>query len=190
MVLILMGVSGSGKTSVGLKLAERLGCPFYDADAFHPQSNREKMARGIPLTDGDREPWLDRLARLITQWNREAPLSVLACSALKRSYRDKLAGGGEVRWVYLKGDRELIQKRLAGRSGHFLDPALLDSQFDILEEPIDAITINIDQANSLYEACLLWIFALAQISICRSNCIKAGPDIDTIVDTIQSQLKA
>jgi gluconokinase len=159
MVLILMGVTGCGKSTVGRALAERLACPFFDADDYHPDSNRLQMASGVPLTDKDRAPWLDRLAERITEWNGRYPQVVLACSALKQSYRDRLDQGGPVRWVYLKGDRELIQKRLAGRQGHFMNPALLDSQFSILEEPDDAIVVEI------------------------------STDIGTIMEVIQSQLE-
>jgi carbohydrate kinase (thermoresistant glucokinase family) len=138
-----MGVSGSGKTTIGQKLAEALHCPFYDADDFHPSANKEKMARGEALTDQDREPWLLKLSEEMEKWDRQGPYAVLACSALKQKYRDLLARKVPVRWVYLKGNREVIQKRLEARKGHFFNPALLDSQFSDLEEPLDAIVVNI-----------------------------------------------
>ena len=145
MIIGVMGVSGSGKTTIGRKLAEVLRCPFYDADDFHPSANKEKMARGEALTDQDREPWLLKLSEEMEKWDRQGPYAVLACSALKQKYRDLLAGKVPVRWVYLKGDRTLIQKRLEARKGHFFNPALLDSQLSDLEEPLEAIVVNIGQ---------------------------------------------
>ncbi|HET9870574.1 MAG TPA: gluconokinase, partial [bacterium] len=153
--LILMGVSGSGKTTLGRKLAEAIGCPFFDGDDLHPPANREKMAQGTALNDADRAPWLAELARAIGEWNRDRPLTVLACSALKASYREKLGAGGGVRWIHLKGDRALIAHRLKGRSGHFFPPALLDSQFHDLEEPEDAWTADITQEPDTIVAAIL-----------------------------------
>ena len=143
MVIILMGVTGSGKTTIGQKLAQALNCPFQDADDHHSVANREKMARGLALTEEDRRPWLETLAGKIREWNKERALTVLACSALKQSYRDLLSKGEVVRWVYLKGDRELVRKRLEGRQGHFADARLLESQFDLLEEPKNAVVVDI-----------------------------------------------
>jgi gluconokinase len=144
MVVILMGVAGSGKTTVGEVLAQRLGWRFYDGDDFHSARNRDKMRRGEPLTEEDREPWLEALRELITRCEREGENAVLACSALKRAYREELTGGSrEVRLVYLKGPRDLIARRLAARHGHFFDPALLQSQFDALEEPSDALAVDV-----------------------------------------------
>lgn len=146
MVLIIMGVSGSGKTLIGEHLSERLQLPFYDADAFHPQANIEKMADGIPLNDDDRRPWLESIAGNMEEWDSEEG-AVLACSALKQAYRDllKKRSGVNFRLIYLKGSRSLIARRLSHRSGHFFDPSLLDSQFQALEEPRDALTVSIDQ---------------------------------------------
>ncbi len=143
MVIILMGVAGSGKSTIGEMVARALGAPFYDADDFHEPSAREKMKQGSALTDGDREPWLRRLADGIGKWNREGGITVLACSALKQKYRDQLSRSGPVQWVYLKGGKELIRQRLGQRKDHFMDPKLLDSQFDTLEEPKDAIVAEI-----------------------------------------------
>ena len=143
MIIGVMGVSGSGKTTIGQKLAEALHCPFYDADDFHSSANKEKMARGEALTDQDREPWLLRLSEEMEKWDRQGPYAVLACSALKQKYRDLLAQKVPIRWVYLKGEKGLIQKRLEARKGHFFNPALLDSQFLDLEEPSDAIVVTI-----------------------------------------------
>jgi gluconokinase len=135
-VLVLMGVSGSGKTTTGALLAERLGWPFRDADSFHPPANIEKMSRGAPLTDEDRAPWLAAIAAWIDERLERDERGIVSCSALKRAYRDFLLGGREgVRLVFLKGEKPLIAKRMAARIDHFMPPALLDSQFATLEEP-------------------------------------------------------
>ena len=145
MVIVLMGVSGSGKTTVGQLLARALGGEFAEGDAFHPPANVEKMRRGIPLDDPDRRPWLETLARAIADWLAAGRTVVLACSALKRSYREILRGGRrEVHFVYLKGDADLIRARLAGRRGHYMPASLLDSQLAALEEPKSALTIGIE----------------------------------------------
>jgi gluconokinase len=133
---VVMGVAGSGKSTVGAAFAKALGVSFVEGDQYHPAENVQRMALGIPLTDKDRLPWLSALATRI----REAKLAgtglVIACSALKRSYRDILrAEAPEVRFIYLKGDRALVATRLAGRRGHFMPASLLDSQFATLEEP-------------------------------------------------------
>lgn len=135
-VLIVMGVSASGKTTVGALLAGRLGWEFEDADAFHPAANVDKMHRGIALTDEDRRPWLDAMAAWIDETRAAGRRAVLACSALKRRYREILIGAREdVRLVYLEGDEALIARRLAARQGHFFPAKLLRSQFEALEEP-------------------------------------------------------
>lgn len=145
MVVIVMGVSGAGKTLIGQKLALHLSVPFYDADNFHPADNILKMHNGMPLTDRDREPWLKSLGENIQEWNRGQG-AVLACSALKKIYRDQLRSASkEVVFVYLKGVKSLIAERLELRKGHFFDSSLLDSQFEALEEPPDAITVSIDR---------------------------------------------
>jgi gluconokinase len=135
MVLVVMGVAGSGKTTVGRRLADELGWEFYDADDFHPAANVEKMTRGVPLDDADRKPWLEALGRLVRACLERGASAVLACSALKRSYREHLLVGEGVKLVYLKGEYGLIRGRLRGRGGHFMKPQMLDSQFDALEEP-------------------------------------------------------
>ncbi len=138
-----MGVTGSGKTTIGRKLAEEWGCPFYDADDFHSAANKEKMSRGISLTDEDRMPWLEKLKAEIGKWNEKNTLTVLACSALKQKYRDLLSQGNAVQWIYLKGDRETIQKRIESRKGHFAGLDLLESQMTALEEPKGALQVDV-----------------------------------------------
>jgi gluconokinase len=142
MVVILMGVSGSGKTTVGRLLAERTGATFYDADDFHPPANVEKMRGGVPLTDEDRRPWLDALRSLVASCLERGERAVLACSALKGKYRERLRVDERVQFVYLKGDYELIEQRLKNRGGHFMKREMLKSQFDTLEEPRHAIRVE------------------------------------------------
>jgi gluconokinase len=135
-VVVVMGVSGSGKSTIALMLAHRLNWIFEEGDWFHPPSNIEKMHRGEPLTDEDRWPWLEGIAAWIDATRRAGNHGTVACSALKRAYRDILVGDRpDVRIIYLKGERDLIARRLAARNGHFMPPALLDSQFATLEEP-------------------------------------------------------
>lgn len=138
-----MGVTGAGKTTVGRLLSQELGWDFADADDFHPPENIEKMRRGVPLTDEDRGPWLDRLRDQITHWRLAKTNAVLACSALKGSYRERLTVGPEVRFVYLKGNPDLITHRLHLRHGHFADEHILAAQFADIEEPKSAIVVNI-----------------------------------------------
>jgi len=145
LILILMGVVGSGKTTVGIQLAKKLGWQFADGDDFHPQVNIEKISHGIALTDSDRAPWLAALADAIGKWNSERRNVVLACSALKRSYRTQLQAPG-VQFIYLKGDYDLIAARLHSRHGHFATESILKSQLADLEEPDDAITIDVEKS--------------------------------------------
>lgn len=146
MVYILMGVSGAGKTLIGQKLADQLGIPFYDGDNFHPEENVRKMASGSPLNDNDRKPWLETLAKNIKKWEQKGGV-VLACSALKKSYRKLLVkeDPDNVQFIYLKGRMSLIAERITGRTDHFMPEELLESQFEALEEPEDAITVSVDQ---------------------------------------------
>jgi gluconokinase len=147
MILIAMGVSGAGKTRIGELLAERLLCAFIDGDAFHSAVNKEKMHRGIPLTDDDRWPWLRTIREAIEAKLRAGETAVFTCSSLKRSYRDILRNGNkDVVFVYLKGTLEVLRERLGTRTGHFFDPSLLQSQLDTLEEPgpDEAITVSIE----------------------------------------------
>jgi len=143
MIVIVMGVVGSGKTTVGRLLAGQVGWGFADADDFHSAANVEKIRHGIALDDDDRRPWLESLRAAITQWIAEKRSFVLACSALKRTYRRELSVGAEVRFVYLKGTAELIAERLRSRHGHFAGEQILASQFADLEEPEGAVTVEI-----------------------------------------------
>ena len=145
MVVVLMGVTGSGKTTVGERLAAELGWTFADADDFHPAANKAKMHAGIPLTDDDRWPWLQALRTWIEQSLASGQGAIVACSALKAAYRDVLAGGLDgVRFVLLHGDPQVLADRLAERHHEFMNPALLESQLATLETPADAITIDIE----------------------------------------------
>jgi gluconokinase len=142
MIVVVMGVSGSGKSTVGALLAERLGVDFLDADAFHPPENVAKMAAGVPLTDADRRPWLERLNAELGK-RKDA---VLACSALKESYRRTLAQDIDCRFVHLRGPIELIRARMQHRQHRYMPASLLESQFATLEAPASAIEVNIAEA--------------------------------------------
>ncbi|MBW4631837.1 MAG: gluconokinase [Iphinoe sp. HA4291-MV1] len=147
MIILVMGVSGSGKSTIGQLLADSLHWEFSDADAFHSPENLEKMQHGIPLNDLDRMPWLLALQQAIQQWLQENKNMVLACSALKASYRQVLVLDEEcVKLVYLQGTFELIKKRLQMRHHHFMSEKLLKSQFDALEEPSGAITVDVSDS--------------------------------------------
>jgi gluconokinase len=156
MVIVLMGVSGVGKTAVGTRLAEALAGRFAEGDDYHPPANVAKMESGVPLDDADRQPWLETMSREIGRWLDKGDTVVLACSALKQRYRDILQGGREgVRFVYLKGSKELIASRLQQRRGHYMPASLLNSQFAALEEPDDAITVAVDQTPAAIVAEIL-----------------------------------
>ena len=135
-VLIVMGVSGCGKTPVAALLAGRLGWRFQEGDALHPPANVDKMRHGVPLNDADRLPWLDSIGALIDRWSAEGASGIITCSALKRAYRERIrAGRPAVEFIFLRGARELVSARLARRSGHYMPASLLASQFEALEEP-------------------------------------------------------
>jgi gluconokinase len=157
MVVVIFGVAGVGKTTVGKLIAEDSGWKFLDADDLHPAANIEKMRSGVPLTDDDRKPWLERVRQLIERCLATNENAVLACSALKRKYRKKLQAGPEVKFVFLRADRERVTKQLKNRRGHYFGPSLLDAQFADLEEPDateDVVTVDLhgeprDVANEI-----------------------------------------
>ena len=149
MIVVLMGVTGSGKSTIGTLLAERTGAVFADSDDYHPAANKEKMAAGHPLNDDDRQPWLETLNRLMRGWFEAGKNGVLACSALKERYRATLAEGmpaGAVKFVWLDGSRDLISERLSERTHEFMNPKLLESQLETLEPPKDALRIVNDRS--------------------------------------------
>ena len=144
LVIVVMGVSGAGKSTVGSLLASDLGWNFADADDFHSAENVKKMRTGTPLTDADRMPWLEKLRSRIAQWMEAGKNGVLACSALRQAYRDQLRVNHLVRFVYLKGDRDLLSQRLIQRPDHYMKQPMLESQLTTLEEPLDAVIVNAD----------------------------------------------
>ena len=154
MIVLIVGVCGCGKTTIGRALAQDLGWRFLDGDDFHPETNVTKMASGIPLTDDDRWPWFDRIVAEMRRVSAAGEHAVVACSALKQAYRDRLAAGGDVRVVYLKGDAATIEPRLARRAGHFMPASLLPSQFATLEEPTGAIVVDIREPIAVQVAAI------------------------------------
>jgi ribose 5-phosphate isomerase A len=168
-ILVIMGVSGVGKSAVARELAARLGWSFQEGDALHPEANVAKMHAGIPLTDADRQPWLERVAAWIDDQRAKKQPGIITCSALKRSYRQIIIGDRpEVRLIYLRGSRDLIAQRLAGRSGHFMPASLLQSQFDVLEEPDpgeDPLTVDVEPtAGQITGEIIRWLGASATVS--------------------------
>lgn len=150
MILILMGVSGSGKSTVGRALAKALQWDFIEGDNLHPSENVRKMSQGIPLHDSDRWPWLKAIRHKIEELQADDCSAVITCSALKQSYRDLLQDGlSDLKFIYLKGSRETLKSRLEERQGHFMKEQMLDSQLATLEEPEDAIVMNEDELGSV-----------------------------------------
>jgi gluconokinase len=143
MIFIVMGVSGSGKSTVGKAVSKKFGWRFYEGDEYHPVENVEKMKNGFPLNDDDRLPWLISLRNIIEQAIEKKENIVISCSALKEAYRKILKVNDEVRFIYLKGSYDLIRKRMEARENHFFKPDMLKSQFDTMEEPDDAVVIDI-----------------------------------------------
>jgi gluconokinase len=155
-IVVVMGVTGVGKTTVGRLLARALGAEFVDGDDYHPAANVAKMHAGTPLTDDDRRPWLARLNEVLLEHAARNAGVVLACSALKQRYREQLfAGVTNGRLVYLRGTKAMLAERLGARREHFMNPALLDSQFAALEEPTDAIAADVDRAPEAIAATIL-----------------------------------
>jgi gluconokinase len=148
MIVVVMGVAGSGKTTIGTMLADAMKCPFLEGDSLHSPGNIDKMSHGIPLTDADRAPWLSAVhARILDAFERSRDL-VVGCSALKQQYRRVLAEGVSITWVYLKGSAELIRSRVRHRPSHFMKADMLASQFDALEEPDDAVVVDVSAPPS------------------------------------------
>ena len=153
MVIVVMGVCGCGKSTVGILLAEKLDCTFFDADDFHPQANVDKMSRGEPLNDDDRKPWLERLNEIMVENRTKEDHTIVGCSALKESYRKILSAGiDDMRFVYLHGDFDTIYERMSSREGHFMGENMVQSQFDALEEPEDAIVVDIRESPEVLVA--------------------------------------
>jgi gluconokinase len=144
MIILVMGVTGSGKTTVGTLLAAQMGWMFADADSFHPPANVEKMSHAIPLTDEDRVPWLEAIHQQMVTWNATGTSGVITCSALKKSYRQLLLRDLDVKLIYLHGSEAVIAARVAARVGHFAKADLVASQFGDLQEPDDAIEVEVD----------------------------------------------
>jgi len=162
MVILLMGTTGAGKTTVGKLLAARLGWAFLDADDFHPPENIEKMKRGIPLTDADRLPWLEKIHAELVRLSSAGENAVLACSALKQSYRDRLSAGIEMRIVYLRGSYEEMRRHIEHRHGHFAGESILAGQFADLEEPKDALVLDVSRTPDELAAEVIARLCLAQ----------------------------
>jgi gluconokinase len=160
MLVVVMGVAGVGKTTVGELVAHGLDLPFHDADAFHTEESRRKMAAGIPLTEADREPWLRDLARRMREWEAEGG-AVVACSALRRRHREVLASAGPVRFVFLDADPETIRERIARRKGHYMPPELLGSQLATLEPPGSDEAVRIETAGTPGETARAVLLALS-----------------------------
>lgn len=159
MIVIVMGVSGAGKSTLAARLAERTGWSFAEGDDYHPEANKAKMAAGIALTDEDRLPWLDALRAVVDGWQREGRHGILTCSALKESYRERLAGGiADLRFVWLDPSRLVLEDRLAHRAGHYMNPNLLGSQLATLEPPQGALRLAGDESSEEAVAKVLnWI---------------------------------
>jgi gluconokinase len=164
MIIVVMGVSGSGKTTIGKMLADAIRCSFLEGDSLHSKENVEKMSHGIPLTDSDRAPWLTAIRTHILKFFKRGQDLVVACSALEQQYREVLADGIPITWVYVKGSEELIRSRMKHRTGHFMKANMLPSQFDALEELSDAVVVDISRPPSAIVAQIL-----AQLLRPRSN---------------------
>ena len=177
MIVVVMGVCGCGKSSTGRRLADHMACDFIEGDAFHPPENRAKMAAGTPLTDADRWPWLDRLAEAMARHHGAGASAVLACSALRQSYRDRLrASGTDPVFVHLTGDPEVIRARMAARTDHFMPPGLLDSQLATLEPAGEGETLHAFDVAGTGEAVAREIIARLSLPRGRPTPPIAPPD--------------
>ena len=179
MIIVMIGVSGSGKTTIGTMLAEAMHCPFLDGDALHPQQNIDKMTQGIPLADADRAPWLAAVhARILHAFEHGQDL-VVACSALKQQYRTFLAEGASITWVYLKGSAELIHARLSGRLNHFMTADMLASQLDALEEPAASPEIGLPEGDHGHTRPSQPLFPLSGFCRCEASLRRKSGDDDS-----------
>jgi 6-phosphogluconolactonase len=160
MIVVVIGVTGSGKSTIGSMLARAIGCEFLEGDTLHSPGNIEKMSRGIPLNDDDRGPWLSAIHARIADANRRGVNLVVACSALKQKYRDVLERGVAISWVYLQGSQELLRRRLQKRPAHFMKAGMLDSQFEALEEPSNAIVIDVASPPDIIVERIMWQLSL------------------------------
>ena len=165
MIVVVMGVCGCGKSTVGAALAQSVQWPFLDADDFHPAANVAKMSAGLPLSDDDRWPWLDRIADELQGILARGDHAVLACSALKQAYRDRLARAGDVRFVHLAGDYDTIASRLASRRHRYMPSTLLASQFEALEPPTDALDVDVREPVDAQVAAIRAAYGLAPVAV-------------------------
>ena len=172
MIIVVMGVSGSGKTTIGTMLADAIECSFLEGDSLHSKENIEKMLQGIPLTDSDRAPWLAAIRAHILKYRKRRENLVVACSALKQRYREFLAEGIPINWIYLKGSAALIRSRMTHRPRHFMKADMLASQFDALEQPSDTITVDVSPPPSTIVAEIL-----KQLSKPQSSLPAAAQDV-------------
>ena len=172
MIVVVIGVAGSGKSTIGSRLARALGCQFLEGDTLHPRANIDKMSRGIPLDDDDRSPWLSAIhARIVEAYRRDASLGV-ACSALKQEYRDDLERGVAITWVYLKGSQDLLRARLQQRPSHFMKAEMLDGQVAALDEPSNVIVIDI--ADPPDNTNVVKVPESTRVSCCREGMLFAS----------------
>jgi 6-phosphogluconolactonase len=186
MIVVVIGVTGSGKSTIGSVLARAMGCEFLEGDTLHSPGNIDKMSRGVPLNDDDRGPWLSAIHARIADANRRGVNLVVACSALKQTYRDALERGAAISWVYLQGSKELLRRRLQQRSSHFMKTGMLDSQFEVLEEPSNAIVIDVASPPDIIVERIMWqlslgvdVRVLADVGVLSAEAAAAAVDIIT-----------
>ena len=196
MVIVVIGVAGSGKTTVGTMLADAMKCAFVEGDTLHPKENIDKMSRGIPLTDSDRSPWLSAIHARILDYSERGQNVVVACSALKQVYRRAIAKGIPTIWVYLKGSPALIRSRLRHRSSHFMKADMLASQFEALEEPSDALVVDVSAPPSaIVEHILSQLPMRSRTDVTgkpdeRSSIVEPGTDVRVLPDVNELSLRA